>query len=135
MVAGCGAEWLWAFLHTMTKRRSSSIFWKEIEAHVRRKLGESGVQVPPRPSIDIIVESVKLWNLRAGDRSAAKASSWKGGIGRLVPNAAKAVGLGSAAVYGAAGLILIVLLFTSLRRVSGGVYQDTPWEIFFPHFS
>ncbi|AEO64639.1 uncharacterized protein THITE_47478 [Thermothielavioides terrestris NRRL 8126] len=38
-------------------------------------------------------------------------------------------------LYTAARLAILVLVFTSLRRVPAGVYQDTPWTRFLPTFS
>ncbi|KAI4594750.1 hypothetical protein KJ359_007553 [Pestalotiopsis sp. 9143b] len=38
-------------------------------------------------------------------------------------------------VYIAARLVILVLLFTTLRSVPVGVYENTPWTIFIPSFS
>jgi hypothetical protein len=43
--------------------------------------------------------------------------------------------IGTGIVYLAARLIILVLLFTSLRAVPAGVYENTPWTRFLPSFS
>ncbi|KAI0185454.1 hypothetical protein EV127DRAFT_441513 [Xylaria flabelliformis] len=43
--------------------------------------------------------------------------------------------IGGSILYIISRLIIIVLLFTSLRAVPKGVYDDTPWTRFLPNFS
>ena len=43
--------------------------------------------------------------------------------------------IGSGIIYAAARLVIMVLLFTSLRAVPEGVYHDTSWTRFLPHVS
>lgn len=101
-------------------------FWKDYENFARRKLGNfkltaaCGETATCLEEILKVTENTTTWTFTLEKRF------------RRVSNAVFIIGL---ILYAASRLIILIILFTSLRAAPAAVYQNTVWTRFLPSFS
>ncbi|KAI0197629.1 hypothetical protein F4808DRAFT_463499 [Astrocystis sublimbata] len=101
-------------------------FWEDFESYLREKYTASGASLPETKCISYL---------------SGASSRFKEGCNRLeaerraFDRASRFLLISTGTLYAASRLIILVLLFTSLRSVPKGVYDNTPWTRFLPSFS
>jgi hypothetical protein len=101
-------------------------FRRDYEDFVRRKLRLPATALPNTTCIDHV--------LRAFGETVDAMRSMEA-LQRACSRASTLLTLCSSIVYTVARLMIMALLFTSLRAVPAGVYEDTPWTRFLPSIS
>jgi hypothetical protein len=123
---GLPAE-LYSYLYSLESSyfEEAADFWDDYGNYLRRKL--AALDSPPTPGYASHFLNVKgpvVKEIKRIDKQ------------RDVYNQVSSLFIiGTGIVYIAARLIILVLLFTSLRSVPEGVYENTPWTRFLPNIS
>jgi hypothetical protein len=119
--------------HAQTKPGVFAL-WKQWEVELRSKLTEHATSnaVPARlakSSLDVVLEATKHWALTVGGGS--EDWTWYGQVwlAFVVLTAISMI------VAVASRLVIVVIIFTSLRQVPSGVYDGIAWPAWLPHFS
>jgi hypothetical protein len=97
--------------------------WRDYEDHLRHELA-----TPISPIPVSYIEHI----LRAHDQTLEVVNRMES-LTQACALASTFLTIGSGIIYAAARLIIMVLLFTSLRAVPEGVYHNTSWTRFLPH--
>ncbi|KAF2994266.1 hypothetical protein E8E13_002274 [Curvularia kusanoi] len=99
------------------------LFWESFENDVRTKLTARGIPLPDVERTGFLPELVSRV-----DKRDTQFRKWSITINRYVA-------IIGGIIYAASRLIIIVLLFTSLRAAPKGIYTVTPWTEYLPNFS
>lgn len=99
--------------------------WREYEDSLKSKNPDLRTPVVSRP---VTTYLEKILNV-------TEVSNQKVLVNKRAEQASKLVFITSHVLYAAARLVILVLLFTSLRAGPAGAYQDTTWTHFLPKLS
>jgi hypothetical protein len=118
-------QWLQNAYWMKEMTRQALELWSDYEGHLRHELA---TQISPIPisCVDII--------FRAHDQTLEVVKRMES-LAESCALASTVLTIGSGIIYAAARLVIMVLLFTSLRAVPEGVYHNTSWTRFLPHVS
>ncbi|SPQ26511.1 63aeee19-6ec6-4c30-a660-662427c28541 [Thermothielavioides terrestris] len=108
-------------------RMQTRQFIRDYEAFLRLKLSVPATVLPGTTCVDRIAQ--------AFDETTKAYYFSRSDLQQACDIASTVLTICSGILYTASRLVILVLLFTSLRRVPAGVYQDTPWTRFLPTFS
>lgn len=100
--------------------------WREYEGSLKSQNHDLRTPVVSSPVTTYLEQILKV---------TEKVSNQKIIVNKRAEQASKLVFITSLVLYTAARLVILVLLFTSLRAGPAGVYQDTTWTRFLPKFS
>lgn len=106
--------------------RLSLEFWDEYEDSQRKIHLQPGHPIPNPTAVRYSFELLERFE-REDKRCREKQASYSRVCEFLV--------LGTGIIYVASRLIILVLLFTSLRSAPKGIYDNTPWTRFLPNIS
>jgi hypothetical protein len=102
-------------------------FWDDYEdSYLRTRFTTDGNELPQVKCISHIMATLEQLN-------AEKIKVQK--LRDIYEQISRFLTISSGILYIAARLIILVLLFTCLRAVPLGVYENTPWTRFLPNFS
>lgn len=136
-MAGTATTWQWAWLsgELSFMDTGESIpfqhpqlleFWRDYENFARCKLGHLKLHDACGETETCLGEVIKVTKNNA---------TWAVIFEKRFRRASNAVFIMSLVLYAASRLIILVILFTSLRAAPAGVYQNTVWTRFLPSFS
>ncbi len=100
--------------------------WKEYEASLKRRVSKKGITLPEEGFRDSLV-AIRDKILRRETRLKAREQECDA--------ASRALTIITSVIYALARLILLAILFSSLRSVPAAVYDDVDWIRFVPHFA
>jgi hypothetical protein len=114
---------------SMAKYYYSSIealnLWNSFEDSLRSQYRASGTTIPKR-FVALLMEVIERYEIEKKKETKRREACNEASQFFMI-----SIGI----VYVASRLIIIVLLFTCLRAVPEGVYENTPWTRFLPNFS
>ncbi|KAI1192934.1 hypothetical protein F5X97DRAFT_315863 [Nemania serpens] len=106
--------------------RDALEFWDDFENYLWKDSAAPDSSIPGVKCVRSIINARERYQ-RADKRCEARKRAYN--------QISRFLFIGSSMIYIAARLIILVLLFTSLRAVPKGVYEDAPWTRFLPSFS
>jgi hypothetical protein len=101
-------------------------FWDDFEGYLSSKIGRTGTTIPEIRCVHHIFEVMEQYKTEV-----KRNEEWRKACNQASQFFIISIGI----VYIASRLTILVLLFTCLRAVPEGVYEDTPWTRFLPNFS
>jgi hypothetical protein len=109
-----------------TKGIEASELWKEYEEYLKKKLDNTRYAPLTIGCLDSIFDMDAKF-----DELDQNRYRWQQNCDQV----ARFTTIGTGILYAIARLMILVLLFTSLRSVPKGVYENTPWTRFLPNIS
>lgn len=131
VLAGFCGHWRWIYLAQKARDVQRMLthevleFWRDYEDFVRSK------QPHLRPPVGPVTSTYLEHILEVLEKVSTEAVMFR----RLAERVTYFVSIANFILYTAARLVILALLFTSLRAAPAGLYQDTVWSRFLPKIS